>query len=135
MMKANKLMMLDEPTAALGVHQTHTTLEVIRSVAKRGIGVLVISHSMDDVFAVADRIIVLRLGQVVLDCAGRRDDDRARRRAHHRRLDGEAAVSGQPDGESPVSVPPDNEAAAATPRSVALRQPAGARAGAGRWAC
>ena len=67
MMKANKLMMLDEPTAALGVHQTHTTLEVIRSVAKRGIGVIVISHSIDDVFAVADRIVVLRLGRVVLD--------------------------------------------------------------------
>ncbi len=67
MMKANRLMMLDEPTAALGVHQTATTLEVIRSVASRGIGVLVISHSMDDVFAVADRIVVLRLGRVVLD--------------------------------------------------------------------
>jgi ABC-type sugar transport system ATPase subunit len=67
MMKANKLMMLDEPTAALGVHQTQTTLEVIRSVASRGIGVLVISHSMDDVFAVADRIVVLRLGQVVFE--------------------------------------------------------------------
>jgi ABC-type sugar transport system ATPase subunit len=67
MMKANRLMMLDEPTAALGVHQTQTTLEVIRSVASRGIGVLVISHSMDDVFAVADRIVVLRLGRVVLD--------------------------------------------------------------------
>jgi ABC-type sugar transport system ATPase subunit len=71
MMKANRLMMLDEPTAALGVHQTHTTLEVIRSVASRGIGVLVISHSMDDVFAVADRIVVLRLGQVVLDTSAR----------------------------------------------------------------
>jgi len=67
MMKADKLMMLDEPTAALGVHQTHTTLEVIRSVASRGIGVIVISHSIDDVFAVADRIVVLRLGRVVLD--------------------------------------------------------------------
>jgi D-xylose transport system ATP-binding protein len=67
MMKANKLMMLDEPTAALGVHQTQTTLQVIRSVASRGIGVLVISHSMDDVFAVADRIVVLRLGRVVFD--------------------------------------------------------------------
>jgi simple sugar transport system ATP-binding protein len=67
MIKANRLMMLDEPTAALGVHQTQTTLEVIRSVAGRGIGVLVISHSIDDVFAVADRIVVLRLGRVVLD--------------------------------------------------------------------
>ena len=67
MVKANKVIMLDEPTAALGVHQTHTTLEVIRSVASRGIGVIVISHSIDDVFAVADRIVVMRLGRIVVD--------------------------------------------------------------------
>jgi ABC-type sugar transport system ATPase subunit len=66
-MKANKLMILDEPTAALGVRQTHTTLDVVRSVARRGIAVMVISHSIDDVFAVADRIVVLRLGRIVLD--------------------------------------------------------------------
>jgi ABC-type sugar transport system ATPase subunit len=67
MMHARRVMMLDEPTAALGVRQTQSTLEVIRSVAARGIGVIVISHSIDDVFAVADRIVVLRLGQIVLD--------------------------------------------------------------------
>jgi ABC-type sugar transport system ATPase subunit len=67
MMHAKRLMMLDEPTAALGIHQTETTLEVIRSVARNGIGVMVISHSIDDVFAVADRIVVLRLGRVILD--------------------------------------------------------------------
>jgi ABC-type sugar transport system ATPase subunit len=67
MMQARRLMMLDEPTAALGVQQTQSTLEVIRSVAAQGIGVIVISHSIDDVFAVADRIVVLRLGRVVLD--------------------------------------------------------------------
>jgi ABC-type sugar transport system ATPase subunit len=67
MMHAQLLMMLDEPTAALGIHQTETTLEVIRSVARNGIGVMVISHSIDDVFAVADRIVVLRLGRVILD--------------------------------------------------------------------
>jgi ABC-type sugar transport system ATPase subunit len=66
-MHANKLMILDEPTAALGVHQTQTTLDVVRSVARRGIAVMVISHSMEDVFAVADRIVVLRLGRIVLD--------------------------------------------------------------------
>jgi ABC-type sugar transport system ATPase subunit len=66
-MKANKLMILDEPTAALGVHQTQTTLDVVRSVAQRGIAVMVISHSMEDVFAVADRIVVLRLGRIVHD--------------------------------------------------------------------
>lgn len=67
MMHANRVLMLDEPTAALGIQQTHSTLEVIRSVAKQGIGVVVISHNMEDVFAVANRIVVLRLGRVVLD--------------------------------------------------------------------
>jgi ABC-type sugar transport system ATPase subunit len=67
LMRARRLMMLDEPTAALGVHQTETTLEVIRSVARRGLGVIMISHNIEDVFAVADRIVVLRLGQVVMN--------------------------------------------------------------------
>jgi ABC-type sugar transport system ATPase subunit len=61
------VIMLDEPTAALGVHQTQTTLQVIRSVAGRGIGVIVISHSIDDVFAVSDRIVVMRLGRILVD--------------------------------------------------------------------
>jgi len=67
MMHARRLMMLDEPTAALGFQQTATTLEVIRSVASQGIGVLMISHSIDDVFKVADRILVLRLGRLVVN--------------------------------------------------------------------
>ncbi|MDX6560712.1 MAG: ribose transport system ATP-binding protein [Gaiellales bacterium] len=67
MMHAKRLMMLDEPTAALGMQQTETTLQVIRSVARQGLGVIVISHSIDDIFAVADRIVVLRLGRVILD--------------------------------------------------------------------
>jgi ABC-type sugar transport system ATPase subunit len=67
LMHARRVMMLDEPTAALGVHQTEQTLEVIRSVARNGLGVIVVSHSIDDVFAVADRVVVLRLGRVVCD--------------------------------------------------------------------
>jgi len=67
LMHAKRVMILDEPTAALGLQQTKSTLEVIRSVASHGIGVLMISHSIDDVFSVADRIVVLRLGRVVLD--------------------------------------------------------------------
>jgi len=63
LMHASRLMLLDEPTAALGVHQTQTTLEVIRSVARKGLGVIVISHNLADVFEVADRIVVLRLGR------------------------------------------------------------------------
>ena len=67
LMHAQRLLMLDEPTAALGVHQTESTLEVIRSVARKGLGVMVISHNIEDVFDVADRIVVLRLGRVVFD--------------------------------------------------------------------
>jgi D-xylose transport system ATP-binding protein len=58
-----KLVMLDEPTAALGVRQTAQVLDVIRRLKERGLGVLVISHNLADVFEVADRIFVLRLGQ------------------------------------------------------------------------
>ena len=58
-----KLIMLDEPTAALGVAQTAEVLDLIERVRARGLGVIVISHNMDDVRAVADRIVVLRLGR------------------------------------------------------------------------
>ena len=58
-----RLIMLDEPTAALGVAQTAEVLDLIERVRARGLGVIVISHNMEDVRAVADRIIVLRLGR------------------------------------------------------------------------
>jgi len=58
-----KLIMLDEPTAALGVAQTAEVLDLIERVRDRGLGVIIISHNMEDVRAVADRIIVLRLGK------------------------------------------------------------------------
>ena len=58
-----KLIMLDEPTAALGVAQTAEVLDLIERVRARGLGVIVISHNMEDVRAVADRIVVLRLGR------------------------------------------------------------------------
>ena len=58
-----KLVMLDEPTAALGVRQTAQVLELIKTLRERGYGVVVISHNLADVFQVADRIYVLRLGQ------------------------------------------------------------------------
>jgi D-xylose transport system ATP-binding protein len=58
-----KLVMLDEPTAALGVRQTAQVLDVIKRLRDRGYGVLVISHNLADVFEVADRIFVLRLGR------------------------------------------------------------------------
>ena len=58
-----KVVMLDEPTAALGVPQTKLVLELIHKLKERGLGVVVISHNLADVFQVADRIFVLRLGR------------------------------------------------------------------------
>lgn len=58
-----KVVMLDEPTAALGVVQTKQVLDLIRRLRERDLGVVVISHNLADVFAVADRIFVLRLGR------------------------------------------------------------------------
>src|SRR5450759_1505222 len=57
------VVLLDEPTAALGVSQTEQVLKLIGTLADRGLGVVVISHNLENVFAVADRIIVLRLGR------------------------------------------------------------------------
>ncbi|MGZ4594158.1 MAG: ATP-binding cassette domain-containing protein [Actinomycetes bacterium] len=61
----SKLVIMDEPTAALGVAQTKVVLDLIRRLADRGLAVIVISHNMNDVFAVADRIAVLTLGRLV----------------------------------------------------------------------
>jgi len=58
-----RLVLLDEPTAALGVAQTRQVLELIRTLRSQGLGVVVISHNLADVFEVCDRIIVLRLGR------------------------------------------------------------------------
>jgi len=56
-------MLLDEPTAALGVAQTAQVLALIKRLRERGLGVVMISHNLADVFEVADRIVVLRLGR------------------------------------------------------------------------
>ncbi|MCX5518326.1 ATP-binding cassette domain-containing protein [Kaistia defluvii] len=58
-----KLILLDEPTAALGVAQTAEVLDLIERVRDRGLAVVMISHNMEDVRAVADRVVVLRLGR------------------------------------------------------------------------
>jgi ABC-type sugar transport system ATPase subunit len=60
-----KLVILDEPTAALGVAQTEQVLELVRRLGQQGIGVILISHNLHDVFETADRITVLRLGRSV----------------------------------------------------------------------
>jgi D-xylose transport system ATP-binding protein len=64
-----KLVLLDEPTAALGVAQTAQVLALITRLRERGLGVVVISHNLSDVFQVTDRIFVLRLGRREADFA------------------------------------------------------------------
>jgi D-xylose transport system ATP-binding protein len=60
----SKVVILDEPTAALGVAQTEQVLRLVRRLADRGLAVVLISHNLNDVFAVADRISVLYLGRM-----------------------------------------------------------------------
>jgi ABC-type sugar transport system ATPase subunit len=64
-MWASKIVIMDEPTAALGVAQTRMVLDLMREVRNSGIPVVFISHNMPHVFEVADRIAVLRLGRSV----------------------------------------------------------------------
>jgi ABC-type sugar transport system ATPase subunit len=68
-MQNARLVILDEPTAALGVAQTAVVLDLIRSLKSRGIAVLLISHNLNDVFEVADRIAVLYLGRMAAEGA------------------------------------------------------------------
>ena len=67
---ANKVLILDEPTAALGVVQTKNVLESVKRVRDKGIAVVFISHSMPHVLEVCDRIQVLRLGKRVATYPG-----------------------------------------------------------------
>jgi D-xylose transport system ATP-binding protein len=64
-----KLVLLDEPFAALGVEQTRRGLDMIKRVAEQGIGVVIITHIMAQAFQVADRIVVIRQGKVAGDVA------------------------------------------------------------------
>jgi D-xylose transport system ATP-binding protein len=63
----SKVVILDEPTAALGVAQTRQVLDLVKRLAEQGLAVILISHNLHDVFEVADRITVLRLGQNVAE--------------------------------------------------------------------
>jgi simple sugar transport system ATP-binding protein len=62
-----KIVLMDEPTAAISVRQVAEVLDLIRRLRDQGIAVMLISHRMPDVFAVADRVIVLRRGRKVAD--------------------------------------------------------------------
>ena len=61
----SKLVIMDEPTAALGVNQTRQVLDLVKRLRDQGLAVMVISHNLNDVFEVADRIAVLHLGRMV----------------------------------------------------------------------
>jgi D-xylose transport system ATP-binding protein len=67
----SKVVLLDEPTAALGVAQTRQVLDLVRRLAEQGLGVVLISHNMADVFEVADRIATLYLGRMVAELPAR----------------------------------------------------------------
>ncbi|PZS26088.1 MAG: sugar ABC transporter ATP-binding protein [Pseudonocardiales bacterium] len=63
----SKVVFLDEPTAALGVAQTRQVLDLVRRLADQGVGVVLISHNMNDVVEVADRVVALYLGKVAAE--------------------------------------------------------------------
>jgi ABC-type sugar transport system ATPase subunit len=62
-----KLVIMDEPTAALGVAQTRMVLDLIKRLSTQGVAVILVSHNLNDVFAVADRAVILYLGQTVAE--------------------------------------------------------------------
>jgi D-xylose transport system ATP-binding protein len=64
-LRDTKVVILDEPTAALGVAQTEQVLALVKRLADKGVAVIMISHNLVDVFAVADKIYVLYLGKMV----------------------------------------------------------------------
>jgi ABC-type sugar transport system ATPase subunit len=68
---ATKLLIMDEPTAALGVRQSRIVLGSISAAKARGLSILVISHDLPRILRVADRIVVMRMGRVVASLAAR----------------------------------------------------------------
>jgi ABC-type sugar transport system ATPase subunit len=92
-MWASKVVIMDEPTAALGVAQVGMVLDLIKRVRETGIPVVFISHNMPHVFEVADRISVLRLGEMVaeLDPKKASTDDAVAAMTGSVRNDGEVA--------------------------------------------
>jgi D-xylose transport system ATP-binding protein len=95
-----KMVLLDEPTAALGVAQTAQVLNLIRTLRDHGLAVVVISHNLGDVFQVADRIEVLRLGRHVATFeAGETDSDEVVSAITGAKAAEERAAEGQPTAE------------------------------------
>jgi D-xylose transport system ATP-binding protein len=92
-----KVLILDEPTAALGVSQTEQVLQLVKRLREQGLGVILISHNLNDVFAVCDRIAVLYLGRN----GGEFPVDPARRNDVVAAITGTATNGGGPAGEEP----------------------------------
>jgi simple sugar transport system ATP-binding protein/D-xylose transport system ATP-binding protein len=107
-----RVIILDEPTAALGVAQTAEVLDLIERLRERGLGVIMISHNMEDVRAVADRVVVLRLGrnngefdahtvsssEVVAAITGATDNVVTRRRDRLQNLEEQSGMASSRDG-------------------------------------
>ena len=81
----SRVVILDEPTAALGVAQTRQVLDLVKRLGEQGLAVILISHNLHDIFEVADSITVLRLGQNVARVQAHRDEPAGGRRGDHRR--------------------------------------------------
>ena len=81
----SKVVILDEPTAALGVAQTRQVLDLVKRLGEQGLAVVLISHNLHDIFEVADTITVLRLGQNVAEYKRTEVTQTAGRRGDHRR--------------------------------------------------
>ena len=139
-----RVVILDEPTAALGVAQTAEVLNLIERLRERGHGVVLISHNMADVMAVADRVVVLRLGRnngvynvadvtsetLIAAITGAVDNavTRPRRAASARRR------AEPPDGQDHPRCPTRAAAAIAATSAAATHEPAGEARGARRAA-
>ena len=91
----SKVVLLDEPTAALGVVQTGMVLNLVRRLRDRGLAVMVISHNLNDVFQVADRIAILHLGRMVAEGPASRLRPPERDRVHDHRRTQDAGACGR----------------------------------------
>ena len=118
----NKVVLLDEPTAALGVAQTKEVLDLVLRLKDEGHGVVVISHNLEDVFKVADRITVLRLGRYV----GTYDRMKVGREQLVGYMTGAVpgeAAGGDPTAAAGVAVAPLEAPAGAGAEGADIRQP------------
>ncbi len=85
--RQSNLIVLDEPTASLTKEESANLFRVLRQLCRAGVGVIFISHRLDEVFEIADRIVVFRNGRAVAEHSAERDKHGAADRAHARSLD------------------------------------------------